>query len=40
MAWTIAGVLLGAMAAYKSTSEDKAVIDLDDEEKPKDDRDT
>ena len=40
MAWTIAGVVLGAMAAYKTTSEDKATIELDDEDKPKDDRDT
>ncbi len=40
MAWTIAGVVLGAMAAYKTTSEDKATIELDDEDKPKDDRDS
>ena len=40
MAWTIAGVVLGAMAAYKATSEDKAAIELDNEDKPKDDRDT
>ena len=39
MAWTIAGVVLGAMAAYKTTSEDKAAVKLDDD-KPKEDRDS
>jgi len=40
MAWTVLGVVLGAMAAYKTTSESKATIELDDEDKPEDDRDS
>ncbi len=39
MAWTLAGVVLGAMAAYKTTAESKAAVKADDD-KPKDDRDS
>ncbi len=40
MAWTVLGVVLGAMAAYKTTSENKAAARLDEDDKPKDDRDS
>ncbi len=40
MAWTLAGVVLGAMAAYKTTAENKAPVRADDDDKPKDERET
>ncbi len=40
MAWTLAGVVLGAMAAYKTTSENKVPVKVDEDDEPKDDRDS
>lgn len=43
MAWTVVGVVLGAMAAYKTTAEAKAAVEAEDDkpdDKSKDDRDS
>ena len=37
MAWTVIGVVLGAMAAYKTTAETKQVADGKDDDKTADD---